>query len=118
MIPRSRPVDCMELGSMVWSAVLSLGHLSSRVFMFEGGTWSCDLLLTSMAKCSSMVRPWSSELARCQAPINYTGNEVSKSTEELEYGTSFTTNWHGRNLELMRLFNHRDVSLMVTSTPQ
>ena len=74
----------------------------------------CDLPLVSMAKCSSMVRPWSSKLARCQAPINYIGSEVSKSTEELEYRTSLQIIM-GEILKLMPLFNLRDVSLMVTN---
>lgn len=91
-----------QSGRTVWSAMLSLGHvmqslghyLSPRVFVFEAEMWSCDIPLVNMAKCSSVVRPWSSNLARCQGPINYIGSEVSKSTEELEYRTSFTTNYH------------------------
>ena len=107
MVPRSRLAGCRPSGRTVWSAMLSLGHvrqslghyLSPGVFVFEGGTWSCDLPLVSMAKYASTVRPWSSKLARCQALVNYTGSEASKSTEELEYRTSFAANYHGRNLE-------------------
>lgn len=67
--------------------------------MFEGRTWSCDLPLVSMAKYASMVRTWSSKLARCQALVNYIGSEASKSAEGLEYRTSLAANYHGRNLE-------------------
>lgn len=72
--------------------------------------WSRGLPLVCMDKCSSTVRPWSSQLA----PITYTGPEPSKSTPELEYRTSFTTDCHGRNLESHALFNLREVSLMVS----